>query len=144
MLGWRKLTPTLLTRDTPHSATGGETTGTTHGINPHPLTFSPHPLTSHSPLTPSPSPPLTPSLLYSQVPVTFQSVQHMETVCGHHKTGTNHPGTCPSAFSAALAPLHISSPSHPSPGAGLHHPLSSPCPPQTEEASAHTRHDRAA
>ena len=45
MLGWRKLTPTLLTRDTPHSATGGETTA--NGINPHSLTFSsPHRLTS--------------------------------------------------------------------------------------------------
>ena len=45
MLGWRKLTPTLLTRDTPHSATGGETTA--NGINPHSLTFSsPHRLIS--------------------------------------------------------------------------------------------------
>ena len=41
LLGWRKLTPTLLTRDTLHSATGGETTA--HGINPHSLTFTPSP-----------------------------------------------------------------------------------------------------
>ena len=82
------------------------------------LTLSPPPLTSsplHSPLTPSPSPPLTLSLLYSQVPVTLQSVQHMETVCGHLKTGTNHPGACPSTFPFMLTPLHTSSPSHPSP-----------------------------
>ena len=42
----------LLTKDTLHSATGGETTA--HGINPHSLTF-----------TPSPFPPLTLSPLHS-------------------------------------------------------------------------------
>ena len=106
----------------PHPLTSSLTPSPSHALTSSPLHFSltpspPPPLTSsplHSFLTPSPSP-LTPSLLYSQVPVTLQSVQHMETVCGHHKTGTNHPGACPSGFSFMLTPLHTSPHSHPHP-----------------------------
>ena len=135
-LDLRKLTPMQLTRDTLHSATGGETASTVLGINHHSLTFSFSP-TSH------PS-----HLLPSQVPVAVQSVQHMETVCGYCKTGINYLW-CPSLPVHVHAHLCTFRPTHPltltlSPGAGLHPPLSSSCPPQTEEASAHTGYDRAA